>query len=234
MKNNTKVRLHLSKKLFESITKQVLAEGKMTKEALGGYTEVKEPKANKAAEKMTNKMKREGIGDVAKKVGSALGKAKDYYKKELSPAAMRDPNKPGAKLGGPKESLGEEGVDGQVKITLDEYTGSPIEYEIGQWAMKAYPAIAKALTSGNTSGDAGQAIADLGGTIVTLATVGTVMTGIGLGIAKDSIKAAAKKLVSAVKGKGGIKEDEAMGVDPELQKIVGELPQDVKAKIAQH
>jgi len=97
MKNNTKVRLHLSKKLFESLTKQVLAEGKMTKEALGGYTEVKEPKANKAAEKMTNKMKQEGLGDVAKKVGSAVKKgaekAKQYYKQELSPSSV----KPGGK-----------------------------------------------------------------------------------------------------------------------------------------
>jgi len=58
MKNNTKIRLHLSKQLFESLTKQVLAEAKMTKEALGGYTEVKMPKANKAAEKMTNKMQK--------------------------------------------------------------------------------------------------------------------------------------------------------------------------------
>lgn len=63
MKNNTKVRLHLSKQLFESLTKQVLAEGKMKKEALGGYTEVKMPKENKAAEKMTNKMqKMEEVG----------------------------------------------------------------------------------------------------------------------------------------------------------------------------
>jgi len=36
MKNNTKVRLHLSKQLFESLTKQVLAEAKMSKEAMGG------------------------------------------------------------------------------------------------------------------------------------------------------------------------------------------------------
>ena len=58
MKNNTKVRLHLSKQLFETLTKQVLAEAKMKKEALGGYTEVKMPKANRSAEKMTDKMKK--------------------------------------------------------------------------------------------------------------------------------------------------------------------------------
>ena len=49
MKNNTKIRLHLSKQLFESLTKQVLAEAKMSKEAMGGgaYTEmVKEKKSH--------------------------------------------------------------------------------------------------------------------------------------------------------------------------------------------
>ena len=232
MKNNTKVRLHLSKKLFESITKQVLAEGKMTKEALGGYTEVKEPKANKAAGKMTNKMKREGMDKVP--TSTSTTSVQDMNLGPNGEPAIKGLREKMSSKQKMAKGMYKEDMDDQVKITLDEYTGSPIEYEIGQWAMKAYPAIAKALTSGNTSGDAGQAIADLGGTIVTLATVGTVMTGIGLGIAKDSIKAAAKKLVSAVKGKGGIKEDEAMGVDPELQKIVGELPQDVKAKIAQH
>lgn len=64
MKNNTKVKLHLSKALFESLTKQVLAESKMKKEALGGYTEVKMPKAkdNRSAENATNKMRT--IGEV--------------------------------------------------------------------------------------------------------------------------------------------------------------------------
>jgi len=52
MKNNTKIRLHLSKRLFESLTKQVLAEAKMKKETLSGYTEVKMPKGSKSAKKM--------------------------------------------------------------------------------------------------------------------------------------------------------------------------------------
>jgi len=50
MKNNTKIRLHLSKQLFESLTKQVIAEAKVN--GGGAYTEaVKQPKANKAHEK---------------------------------------------------------------------------------------------------------------------------------------------------------------------------------------
>ena len=44
MKNNTKIRLHLSKQLFESLTKQVLAESRDNMSG-GAYTEaVKAPK----------------------------------------------------------------------------------------------------------------------------------------------------------------------------------------------
>lgn len=61
MKNNTKIRLHLSKTLFESIAKEVLAEAKGDMSG-GAYTEaVKMPKAKvKAgpAEKATDKMKK--------------------------------------------------------------------------------------------------------------------------------------------------------------------------------
>jgi hypothetical protein len=45
MKNNTKIRLHLSKSLFESIAKEVLAESKKMNMSGGAYTEaVKMPK----------------------------------------------------------------------------------------------------------------------------------------------------------------------------------------------
>lgn len=48
MKNNTKVRLHLSKQLFESLAKQVLAEAKKGDMSGGAYTEaVKAPKGEK-------------------------------------------------------------------------------------------------------------------------------------------------------------------------------------------
>ena len=46
MKNNTNIRLHLSKNLFETIAKEVLAEAKVN--GGGAYTEmVKTPKAKK-------------------------------------------------------------------------------------------------------------------------------------------------------------------------------------------
>lgn len=57
MKNNTKIRLHLSKQLFEALTKQVLAEAK----ANDGYTvAVKQPKAMKEVNAVadTDKMKK--------------------------------------------------------------------------------------------------------------------------------------------------------------------------------
>lgn len=60
MKNSTKVRLHLSKKLFESLTKEIIKEAK----ANDGYTvAVKKPKAPKQVKEVnavadTDKMKR--------------------------------------------------------------------------------------------------------------------------------------------------------------------------------
>jgi hypothetical protein len=57
MKNNTKIRLHLSNTLFESIVKEVLAEAKKGDMSGGVYTEV--VKAKKSPEiKATDKMKK--------------------------------------------------------------------------------------------------------------------------------------------------------------------------------
>lgn len=80
MKNNTKIRLHLSKQLFETLTKQVLAEAK----ANDGYTvavkqpkQAKETKAQKAAPevKSTDKMKK-----MEEKMSSKEKMAKGLYK----------------------------------------------------------------------------------------------------------------------------------------------------------
>jgi hypothetical protein len=48
MKNNTKIRLHLTKQLFESLTKQVIAEAKMKHNLGAGMTELKAKKEKKA------------------------------------------------------------------------------------------------------------------------------------------------------------------------------------------
>lgn len=64
MKNNTKVRLHLSKTLFENIVKEVLSEAKKMNMSGGAYTEaVKMPKKTKKVEEVnavadTDKMKK--------------------------------------------------------------------------------------------------------------------------------------------------------------------------------
>ena len=58
MKNNTKIRLHLSKNLFESLAKQVVAEAKKGDMSGGAYTEaVKQPKHH--VEKKASKPKEE-------------------------------------------------------------------------------------------------------------------------------------------------------------------------------
>jgi hypothetical protein len=59
MNNNTKIRLRLSKNLFESITREILAEAKKGDMSGGAYTEaIKMPKAKKNPEmKATDKMK---------------------------------------------------------------------------------------------------------------------------------------------------------------------------------
>lgn len=60
MKNNTKIRLKLSKQLFESLAKQVLAEGKKGDMSGGAYTEaVKAPKASKSVEPKAPKSEEE-------------------------------------------------------------------------------------------------------------------------------------------------------------------------------
>ena len=89
MKNNTKIRLHLSKTLFESIAKEVLAEAKDM--SGGAYTEaVKIPKAKvKAGPEMkaTNKMRKDGEEapkQKSKHGKDALMKAKAMLEKRLA------------------------------------------------------------------------------------------------------------------------------------------------------
>ena len=99
MKNNTKIRLHLSKNLFESIAREVLAESKKMDMSGGAYTEaVKMPKAKKSAEKMTDKMEKmeevDAVGDTQKmrkmyEMSSKEKMAKGLYK-EADMAKLKD------------------------------------------------------------------------------------------------------------------------------------------------
>lgn len=83
MKNNTKIRLHLSKNLFETIAKEVLAEAKVN--GGGAYTEmVKTPKAKKekAPEvKATDKMKK--MDEMSSKEKMAKGLYKEDEMEEM-------------------------------------------------------------------------------------------------------------------------------------------------------
>lgn len=120
MKNNTKIRLHLSKQLFETLTKQVLAEAK----ANDGYSvAVKQPKqagetkAQKAAPevKSTDKMKK-----MEEKMSSKEKMAKGLYKEDAG--ALQPGEKVSWLDGSQREYKGvvqsqEEGDYYKVKIT---------------------------------------------------------------------------------------------------------------------
>ena len=124
--------------------------------------------------------------------------------------------------------LNEADQEKKVTITLDEIMqAGSAEYEVGKWVMNNYPAIADLLKG--ASEDPAQQIADLGGQVITLATVGTVAISAGLAVAKDKLVDAAKKLKNAARSLvgGGMKEG-----DDELQNVVNSLPKDVLAKLA--
>jgi hypothetical protein len=84
MKNNTKIRLHLSSTLFESIVKEVLAESKKMNMSGGAYTEaVKMPKKAKKMEEVnavadTQKMQK--MHKMDEKMSSKEKMAKGMYK----------------------------------------------------------------------------------------------------------------------------------------------------------
>ena len=91
MKNNTKIRLHLSNTLFESIVKEVLAEAKKGDMSGGVYTEVVKAKKEKKDPEMkaTDKMKKmeevDAVGDTEKmrkmhEMSSKEKMAKGLYK----------------------------------------------------------------------------------------------------------------------------------------------------------
>lgn len=121
MKNNTKIRLHLSKQLFESLTKQVLAEGKVNdgySEAVKQPKQAKETKAQKAAPevKSTDKMKKK----MEEKMSSKEKMAKGLYKEDAG--ALQPGDNVTWKDGSQREYKGvvdahEEGDYYKVKIT---------------------------------------------------------------------------------------------------------------------
>ena len=204
MKNNTRVRLHLSKQLFESLAQQVIAEAKGDMSG-GAYTEAvkapKEKKEKKSPEvKATNKMKEEGVEEMETRVAEAPKK---------------------------KTEEAHDSKEEKVTITLNEFTGSPEMLELGQWIADNYPTIAKAISS-SAAEDPDQRLVDLGMQVLQLATVGTVGIAAGLAVAKDDIVKAAKKVKSLL---GGKKAAMSEADDTELAQILAKVPDDMKGKV---
>ena len=116
--------------------------------------------------------------------------------------------------------------------TINEYVGSELSLEIGQWVIDNYPQVADVLKA-EPFGD-GQEIVDLGNAVVGLATAGTLTLGAGLAMFGDSIvnavKDAASKLKSALSKVGSSKPStsiaeiyEVMQIDPELMSIAAKI-----------
>jgi len=128
-----------------------------------------------------------------------------------------------------EETKGEE----KLTISLNEYVGDSGAYDLGVWAAENFPAIWDAFKSmSTTTNDAGQQYVDFGNMFTVLATAGTITVSIGLAVVKDQIVAAAKKIKNAAKAMFGGKMAEGESVDPELEKALNGLSQDVLAKLA--
>lgn len=126
-----------------------------------------------------------------------------------------------------KDQRFEEEEEKTVTVTLNEYVGDPGMYDLGTWVADSFPAVAKWFGEMSTTEDPGQKLVDLGTAVFSLATVGTIALSVTLAVVKDDIKAAAKKLISAVKG--GVKEGDE---NAELADVISKLPKDGLAKIA--
>jgi hypothetical protein len=149
MKNNTKIRLHLSKQLFESLTKQVLAEAKVNdgySEAVKQPKQAKETKAQKAAPevKSTDKMKKK----MEEKMSSKEKMAKGLYKEDAG--ALQPGDNVTWKDGSQREYKGvvdahEEGDYYKVKITAAPAGG----HKEGSILTKQSGDLNKAVAEGN-------------------------------------------------------------------------------------
>lgn len=209
MKNNTKIRLHLSKQLFESLTKQVIMEGKSNMGG-GAYTEtVKVPKSK------SGKIKE---ADMPKAPSHEETAANQVYEKMSSKEKM--------KKGLYKEMDGEK----KVQITLDEVddmdihtTTGALSYDIGKWAVDNWPTLANAI-----KGDQGS-LEDVGNAVTGLITMGVFGVGTGLAMYADDLKAAARKLKNAIKGKKDNME-EGSG-EKGLSNLLAKIPDEIKAKV---
>ena len=83
MKNNTNIRLHVSKALFETIAKEVLAEAKKSNMSGGAYTEtVKMPKQAKQVKEVNAVADTDKMEKMEEKMSSKEKMAKGLYKED--------------------------------------------------------------------------------------------------------------------------------------------------------
>jgi len=121
MKSNTKIRLHLSKKLFESLTREVIKENKNM--SGGAYTEaVKAPKQAKEKKVEENKDKME---EMETKVAEKKGMSMDEMKKAH------------AKLGKKIQEMEANAPEKKMVKEFEVGSGSPGAKEAAETLMKA-------------------------------------------------------------------------------------------------
>ena len=194
---------------------------------LEGYFEVTvdEPKQLEAAKLILKQStKINTIKEMENKKKMTKDELKEMVRQELQGVMSKK-----KKVDENEETKGEE----KITISLNEYVGDSGAYDLGVWAAENFPAIWDAFKGMSTvTNDAGQQYVDFGNMFTVLATAGTITVSIGLAVVKDQIVDAAKKIKNAAKSIFGGKVAEGESVDPELEKALGELPQDVLAKLA--
>lgn len=123
MNKNTIIRLHMPKSLLESLTKQILAEGKKGDMSGGAYTEaVKMPKAKKIKEEA-----RKGVFDNFEEWKKSFPGGTEFESKNNYMVAMKD----GEQLGkwNPIQKQGMHADDFQYKNLEETKDGK--EYKVG-------------------------------------------------------------------------------------------------------
>jgi hypothetical protein len=214
MKNNTKIRLHLSKQLFESLTKQVIAEAK-TKHYGAGMEEVKAkkekaPKKDKV-EETTEMVDENTLSDLMGKLktlpADKLKQLKTYWDNELSPEAVKSGKAKTTTLpsniGEMETKVSEKKNMHQLKEVDSTNAGM---YDIGVWANELLQLDLKDEND----------LVSLGSKVLAAGTAGAFGVATGLIMYSDQIKAGIKKagalLKKLAKGGGGVKE--GTGTDP--------------------
>ena len=253
MKDSTKLRIHVPKSLFESIAKEVLAEGKdgkshaqrMTEKMMGkkkakapemGKPEAAAPKVNNAKAPVKEV---EGSNESLAKAIEALKVSMEKMEVAIEAAArfvyMKGELHYGSK---PAEKDEDEGKD-EVKeedtkedteiVTLNETEEIDLFIKIGEWTVANFPKVADEMVGILRDKEA---LTDLGQFVVTLATAGSAAVTIPFMAAKKSMITAAKKLKDMAKASITTGKDADTALTEEADSILTSLPDDMIAKMA--